>query len=93
MRQQSNQIGEVIMKNQRVTIYFVAFAFLLMIINVASAQATERNVNWERVSENLVEALQSDNPGLQQSAMRLVIQFSDKVDVSNAINDLAAIIV
>jgi lysyl-tRNA synthetase class I len=88
MRQQSNQIGEVIMKNQRVTIYFVAFAFLLMIINVASAQATERNVNWERVSENLVEALQSDNPGLQQSAMRLVIQFSDKVDVSNAINDL-----
>jgi hypothetical protein len=59
-----------------------------MVINVASAQSSERQVNWDRLSENLVDALQSDNPGLQQSAMRLVIQFADKVDVSEATNDL-----
>jgi len=88
MRQQAKQIGKIIMKNQRVTIYFIALAFLLIIINVASAQATERNVDWECVSENLVDALQSNNPGLQQSAMRLIIQYADQVDVDEAVFSL-----
>jgi hypothetical protein len=88
MRQQSNKIGEVVMNKQRVSILFMVFVFFVMIINVASAQTTERKIDWDRLSENLVDALQSDNPGLQQSAMRLVIQFADKVDVNDAVNDL-----
>ena len=76
------------MKKHAVTTYFLVFAFLVMFFNVVSAQSTERNIDWDQVSENLVNALQSDNPGVQQGAMRLVIQFSDKVDVSDAINDL-----
>jgi hypothetical protein len=88
MRKQSNIKGEVIMKKQSVTTYFLVFAFLVMFINVVSAQATERNIDWDRFSENLVNAIQSDNPGAQQAAMRLVIQYSDKVDVNDALNDL-----
>jgi hypothetical protein len=65
--------GEIVMKKQRFTIYFIAFAFLLMIINTATAQTTDRKVDWEIISENLVNALKSDNDGLQQSAMRLVM--------------------
>ena len=76
------------MKNQKLTIYFITFALLLMIINVTSALATERNVKWDVVSENLVNALQSDNPGLQQSAMRLIIQYANQVDVDEAVFDM-----
>jgi hypothetical protein len=79
------------MRKHRVTIYFIAFAFLLLIINATSAFATERKVDWDAVSENLVTALQSGNPGLQQSAMRLVIQFADKVNVDGALNNLMRI--
>jgi len=79
------------MKKQRVTIYFMVFAFLLLIINATSALATERKVDWDVVSENLVNALQSDNPGLQQSAMRFVIQYADKVNVDDALNNLMRI--
>jgi hypothetical protein len=85
MRKQTNNIGEVVMQNQRATIYFITFALIIMIINATSAFATERNVNWGTVSENLVSALQSDNPGLQQSAMRLIIQHADKVNVDEAV--------
>jgi hypothetical protein len=91
MRQQQNPKGEVIMKKHRVTTYFLVVAFLVMFVNVVSAQSSERNIDWDRVSQNLVKALQSDNPGMQQSAMRLVIQFSDKVDVSDAVNNLMRI--
>ena len=76
------------MKKYKFTIYLVALAFMLMIINTATAQTTDRKVDWEILSENIVNAIQSDNPGLQQSAMRLVIQFSDYVDVDEALLDM-----
>jgi hypothetical protein len=88
MRKQLYIKGEVVMKNQKVTIYFIAFAFLLMIINITSANATERKINWDILSENLVNALQSDNPGLQQSAMRLIIQYANHVHVDAAVFNL-----
>jgi hypothetical protein len=82
---------EVVMKKQTFTIYLVALALMLMIINTASAQDTERKVDWELVSENLVIAIQSDNPGLQQAAMRLVIQYADNLDVDDAVLDMMRI--
>ena len=75
------------MKNQKFTVFF-ALAFLLMVINVTSALATDRPVNWDVLSENLVHALKSDNSGLQQSAMRLIIQYADHVHVDAAIFNL-----
>ena len=47
---------------------------MLMIINVASAQTNERNIDWDLVSENLVIGIESGNPGVQQAAMRLALQ-------------------
>jgi hypothetical protein len=70
------------------TIYLISLALMLMIINTASAQAPERNVDWELISENLVVGIQSGNPGVQQAAMRLVIQHPEKLDVNDALNDL-----
>jgi DNA/RNA endonuclease G (NUC1) len=91
MRQQKIKTGEVIVNKQKVTSFFLVIAVLVMFINTVSAQTSERNVDWDRVSENLVNAIQSGNPGVQQAAMRLVIQFSDKVDVSGASKDIMRI--
>ena len=79
------------MKKYNITIYFVALALMLMIINTATAQTTERKVDWELISENLVVAIQSDNPGLQQAAMRLVIQYADNLDMDDAVLDMMRI--
>jgi hypothetical protein len=59
-----------------------------MIINSVSAQAPESNYNWELISENLVVGLKSGNPGVQQAAMRMVIQHPEELDVNDAINEL-----
>ena len=73
------------MKKFNFTIYLVALPLMLMIINTVTAQTTERKVDWELISENLVVAIQSDNPGLQQAAMRLVIQYADNLDMDDAV--------
>jgi len=82
---------EVVMRKWNVTIFFVALALMLMVINSVSAQTPERNVNWELIGENLVIGIQSGNPGVQQAAMRLVIQYPDKLDMDGAINDMMRI--
>jgi hypothetical protein len=79
------------MRQYNFTIFLVTLALLLMIINSVSAQAPERNFDWELISENLVVGIQSDNPGVQQAAMRLVIQHPEKLDVDEALNDLMGI--
>lgn len=41
-------------------------------------------VDWKAFSKSLTRALKSDNPGIQTSAMRMVIRHGDKVDVTTA---------
>jgi hypothetical protein len=79
---------EVIMRIKRFTIFLVSLALMLILINSASAQSPEPEYDWESISENLVLGIQSGNPGVQQAAMRMVIQYPEKIDVDDAINDL-----
>jgi hypothetical protein len=79
------------MKKSNFTIYLFALALLLLIINTASAQTVERNVDWTLISENLVNGIESGNPGVQQAAMRLVIQHADKLDMDDAVMEMMAI--
>ena len=76
------------MRKFNFTIYLVALTLLFMIINTAPAQTTERDVDWDLLSKNLVMGIQSGNPGVQQAAMRLVIQYSEKIDLDDAERDL-----
>jgi hypothetical protein len=41
-------------------------------------------VDWEAFSTNLVRALGTENDGLQNTAMQLVIKYADRVDVHRA---------
>ena len=67
----------------------------LLIVAVMSQtsvlMAQEREVNWQAFSVNLVKALKSDNPGLQQSAMQRIIRYADKLNVDDAVYDIANI--
>jgi len=45
-------------------------------------------VHWDAFSDNLVRALASDHEGLKMGAMRLVIQYANRVDVNAAKFDL-----
>lgn len=48
-------------------------------------------IDWNAFGKNLVKAIASDNEGLQCSAMRLIIQHADKLDVDQAVFDLVRI--
>jgi len=52
------------------------------VITPPSDDATE--AQWDVFSKNLVSALNSDNEGVRNSAMRLVIQYHSKVNVKDA---------
>ena len=57
----------------------------------ASAEAAVVEAQWKRFSSNLVAALGSDLAGVQQAAMRYVIQYSDQVNVSDGVFDVMKI--
>ncbi len=48
-------------------------------------------VDWEAFSKNVVKALKSDNTGLQQSAMQMVIKYSSQLNVKDAVFDVMRI--
>ncbi len=64
---------------------------LLVTFSLAISQTTPDSpdqVNWTRFSDNLTQALKSDNIGVKYSAMQLVIRHSDYVNVSDAVYDV-----
>jgi hypothetical protein len=72
---------------------FIISVLLFCSFAVASddSPAFSPNVNWDQFSVNLVKAIKSGHPGLQQSAMQRIIQYSDKLDVKDAVYDIALI--
>ena len=60
---------------------FFFAAVLLSLFLTGTIFATPDNVDWESFSKNLTAALKSDNSGLQQSAMCMIIQYADNVKV------------
>jgi hypothetical protein len=73
-------------------------SFLLISNGSVNAQNQEqdwetlvKNTNWKAYSDNLVMAMKSDNLGLQTSAMQLIIQWNEKLNVENAATDLVGL--
>lgn len=58
---------------------------------VSTGFAGDHQVNWDAFSKNLVVAIKSGHPGLQQAAMQRIIQYSDKLDVEDAVWHIAQI--
>lgn len=68
-------------------------AVLLSVLFTFSAlvHAQTAKTDWHAFSVNLVKAIKSGNPGLQESAMQRIIQYADKLDVDDAVYTIARI--
>jgi len=72
--------------------FYVNIAILIgLLISFNNGMAQERQVNWEAFSKNLVMALGTTNTGLQLSAMGMIIRYSDKLQVDDAVFDIMRI--
>jgi hypothetical protein len=58
--------------------FTVVVAVAMMLSNAYASD------EWDSFSDNLVQALQSDNDGLKASAMQMIIKHGDKVYVNDA---------
>lgn len=64
----------------------IAAVTLMVLVFISSrAFAQERQVDWDAYSENLTIALKSGHPGLQQSAMQRVIQYSNNLNMKSGV--------
>lgn len=66
----------------------MALTLAVLFVLTFSLQPAQADTNWNDFSANLEKALKTDNLGLQQSAMRLVIKYGDKVNVNNAMSNV-----
>ncbi len=76
---------------QRSKVLFSVLLIMAVMSQATLLMAQEREVNWKAFSVNLTKAIKSDNPGLQQSAMQRIIRYADKLEVDNAVYDIANI--
>ena len=69
----------------------ISLVLTLLFVWASLGQAQTREINWNAFSKNLVIAIKSGNPGLQQSAMQHIIQYADNLNVKDAVWDLSRI--
>lgn len=57
-------------------------------VNLTPPPATASTADWNAFSKNLLIAFKSDNDGLQQGALRMVIRYGKQVRVNRAVYDI-----
>ena len=70
---------------------FLCLAVISVCFMASNASAQEREVDWEAFGKNLVKAIQSNNEGLQRSAMCMIIRYADYLDVKEAKFDIVRV--
>jgi hypothetical protein len=71
------------------TIMSKLLVLAIAVVLVSGLQMVKASdVEWAKFSKNIVKALKSDSPGLQKSAMQMVIKYGDKLDVGDAVFDV-----
>lgn len=74
--------------------YIVLLVVLLVgipMLVLAGDNAQSDQAKWDAFSKNLVNAITSENEGLRRSAMQLIIEHADKLDLNDAIFELVTI--
>lgn len=71
---------------KKLIIIFLVNVFCLTFLYAGNSENSKDK--WEIFSQNLVTSLKSDNPGVRQSAMLLIIEYSDKINVQDGVLDV-----
>ena len=66
----------------------VVIIVLLVVTTGISSSQQVQSENWELFSAGIKMALKGENPGLQQSAILLVIKHGEKLDIKDAVPDM-----
>ncbi len=66
----------------------ISLIVLTMLVFAGSVFAGNQPDKWQTFSENIVTALKSDNDGLKQSALQMIIRYPDKLWVHDATFDI-----
>jgi hypothetical protein len=76
---------------KRILGFTMAAAVAFVVMGAGRGMASDKEVNWQQVSKNLVRSLASDNEGLRQSAMAFFVEHADKLDIHEAVYDVMRI--
>ena len=68
-----------------------ALIVILILLLSSDIFAGNGKVNWDAFSTNLVVALKSNHPGLQESAMQRIIQYSDSLEITKSVYNIGLI--
>ena len=66
----------------------VLIIVLLVVTTGISSSQRVQSENWELFSAGIKMALKGENPGVQQSAILMIIKYGGKLDVEDAVPDL-----
>ena len=64
--------------------FITSFLTVALLSSFVFGSSTNDQVDWDLFSDNIKEALKSENTGLKISAMQHIIKYSDDLNVSNA---------
>ena len=63
---------------------------VLLVVAAGSANAQTYETDWDLFSSGIKMALKGSNPGVQQSAILLLIKYGEQLDIGDAVSDLIA---
>lgn len=62
-------------------LFILTVSLCALLMSGTLLAAPNPNVNWDVFSKNLVKAINSDNEGLKESAMCMIIRYGDNLDI------------
>ncbi|MFQ5628724.1 MAG: hypothetical protein ACE5I1_08185 [bacterium] len=71
-----------------ISIVTAALLILFVLLSVGNASEKSNKVDWKSYGKNLAWALQSDNLGLQRSALLTIIHKGDRIQLGKGIHNL-----
>ena len=66
----------------------VFYALLMNLFCLTFLFAGNGEDRWQTFSDNLTKSLKSENPGVKYSAMQLIIEYSDNINVTDGVYDV-----
>lgn len=73
------------------TVLTILIALLISQVALAGENSRLDKVNWEAFSKNLVNGLTMENDGIQQTVLKHIITYGDRLDVRDAVFDIIRI--
>jgi len=72
----------------RHTTKWISLTVALLVVAMGISQSHAQTVNWKLFSGGIKMALESDNQGVKESAICLILKYGKKLDLQDSLDDL-----